>query len=61
MQSRRLDLIGKRNWFFLISLIIIVPGIISMVTQGFSLVDFVGGSQATVYFEYPDGGRGKAA
>lgn len=53
VQSRRLDLIGKRNWFFLISLIIIVPGIISMVTQGFSLgVDFVGGSQATVYFEH---------
>jgi preprotein translocase subunit SecF len=53
-QSRRLDLIGKRNWFFLVSLIIIVPGIISMVTHGFSLgVDFVGGSQATVYFDHP--------
>ena len=52
-QTRRLDLIGKRNWFFLVSLIIIVPGIVSMVTQGFSLgVDFVGGSQATVYFEH---------
>jgi preprotein translocase subunit SecF len=53
-QVRRIDLIGKRNWFFLISLIIIVPGIISMVTQGFSLgVDFVGGSQATIYFDHP--------
>ena len=52
-QSRRLDLLGKRNWFFLVSLIIIVPGIVSMVTQGFSLgVDFVGGSQATVYFQH---------
>lgn len=49
---RRLDLLGMRNWFFLVSLIIIVPGIVSMVTQGFSLgVDFVGGSQATVYFQ----------
>lgn len=53
-QSRRLDILGKRNWFFLVSLIIIVPGIISMVTQGFSLgVDFVGGSQATIYFQHP--------
>lgn len=53
-RPHRLDLIGKRNWFFLVSLIIIVPGILSMVTQGFSLgVDFVGGSQATVYFRHP--------
>ena len=53
-ESRRLDILGQRNWFFLVSLIIIVPGIISMVTQGFSLgVDFVGGSQATVYFQHP--------
>ncbi|MGH7922071.1 MAG: protein translocase subunit SecF [Candidatus Dormibacteraceae bacterium] len=50
---RRLDLIGKRNWFFLVSLIIIVPGILSMMTHGFSLgVDFVGGNQATVYFQH---------
>ncbi len=53
-QSRRIDILGKRNWFFLVSLIIIIPGMISMVTHGFSLgVDFVGGSQATVYFQHP--------
>ncbi|MFZ0214473.1 MAG: protein translocase subunit SecF [Candidatus Dormiibacterota bacterium] len=50
--TRRLDLIGKRNWFFLVSLIIIVPGIVSMVTHGFLLgVDFVGGNQYLVVFQ----------
>ena len=49
---RRLDLVGKRNWFFLVSLIIIVPGIISMVTHGFLLgVDFVGGDQYFIVFK----------
>jgi preprotein translocase subunit SecF len=35
--ARRLDIISHRNIFFLISLIIIVPGILSMVTRGFLL------------------------
>jgi preprotein translocase subunit SecF len=48
---RRLDIIGHRNVFFLISLLIIVPGIISMVTRGFLLgIDFQGGSEYTIKF-----------
>lgn len=48
---RRLNIIGLRNWFFLLSLIIIVPGIISMATKGFQLgIDFAGGTEFTVNF-----------
>jgi preprotein translocase subunit SecF len=46
---RRLNIIGRRNWFFLLSLIIIIPGIVSMVTRGFLLgIDFAGGTEFTV-------------
>src|SRR3981081_203519 len=51
-RSRRADIVGRRNWFFLISLIIIIPGIISMVTRGFLLgIDFAGGTEFLVKFE----------
>jgi preprotein translocase subunit SecF len=49
---RRLDIVGRRNWFFLGSLIIIIPGMISMVTHGFLLgIDFAGGTQYTLVFQ----------
>jgi preprotein translocase subunit SecF len=45
------DILGKRNWFFLLSLIVIVPGIISMTTQGFRLgIAFAGGDRITVHY-----------
>ena len=48
---RRLNIIGRRNVFFALSLIIIVPGIISMATHGFRLgIDFAGGTELTVNF-----------
>ena len=48
---RRLNIIGRRNLFFALSLIIIVPGIVSMVTHGFRLgIDFAGGTELTVTF-----------
>ena len=48
---RRLDIVGRRNWFFLISLLIIIPGIISMSTRHFLLgIDFAGGTEFTVSF-----------
>jgi preprotein translocase subunit SecF len=48
---RKLDIVRRRNWFFLASLIIIVPGIFFMVTRGFLLgIDFAGGTEFTVYF-----------
>ena len=51
---RRLDIIGRRNWFFGLSLLIIIPGIISMATRGFALgIDFAGGTEFTVYFTRP--------
>jgi preprotein translocase subunit SecF len=49
--ARRLDIISHRNIYFLISLVIIIPGIVSMVTRGFLLgIDFQGGSEFFVTF-----------
>jgi preprotein translocase subunit SecF len=49
---RRLDIIGHRNIYFLISLLIIIPGIVSMVSRGFLLgIDFQGGNEFTVKFD----------
>ena len=48
---RRLNIIGRRNIFFAISLVIIIPGILSMATKGFLLgIDFAGGTEFTVNF-----------
>jgi preprotein translocase subunit SecF len=50
---RKLDFVSRRNWFFLISLIIIVPGIISMARPngGFLLgIDFAGGTEFSLTF-----------
>lgn len=48
---RRFDFVGHRNIFFLISLIIIIPGIICMITRGFLLgVDFAGGTEFDLTF-----------
>ena len=48
---RKIDFVSRRNLFFLISLIIIVPGIISMATRGFLLgIDFAGGTEFTLTF-----------
>ena len=50
--ARRLDIVSHRNIYFLISLIIIIPGIFSMVTRGFLLgIDFQGGSEFFVTFQ----------
>jgi preprotein translocase SecF subunit len=48
---RRLNIIGRRNIFFLVSLLIIIPGILSMATKGFLLgIDFAGGTEFTITF-----------
>lgn len=50
-RPRRLNIIGRRNWFFALSLLIIVPGIISMARFHFLLgIDFAGGTELTVNF-----------
>jgi preprotein translocase subunit SecF len=50
---RKLDIVSRRNLFFLISLIIIIPGIISMARPGggFLLgIDFAGGTEFSLQF-----------
>lgn len=49
-----IDIVNKRNWFFLISLLLIVPGIISMIFFGFRLgIDFSSGTLMTLHFNRP--------
>ncbi len=48
---RRLNIIGRRNWFFALSLLIIIPGIVSMWHNHFLLgIDFAGGTEFTASF-----------
>lgn len=49
-----LDIIGKRNWYFVFSLLIIVPGIISLFLYGLKLsIDFTGGSRTVLQYPQP--------
>jgi preprotein translocase subunit SecF len=49
-----MDIVGRRNWYFLLSLAIILPGIISMLFFGFRLgIDFAGGDQYSLVFNQP--------
>lgn len=49
-----IDIVSKRSWFFLISLILLVPGIISMLVFGFRLgIDFSSGTVMTLRFSTP--------
>src|SRR6266851_10277444 len=48
---RKIDFVSRRNWYFLFSLLIIIPGIFFMVHSGFKLgIDFAGGTEFTVNF-----------
>ena len=48
---RRFNIIGRRNIFFAISLVVIIPGIISMWHNHFLLgIDFAGGTEITASF-----------
>jgi preprotein translocase subunit SecF len=49
-----LDIIGKRNWYFAFSLLIIIPGIISLFLYGLKLsIDFTGGSRTVLQYPQP--------
>ena len=49
-----MDIVGRRNWYFLLSLAIILPGIVSMLVFGFRLgIDFQGGDQYNLAFKQP--------
>ena len=48
------DIAGKRKIWFIISLLIIIPGLFSMVTRGFNFgIDFTGGTIIDLKFEQP--------
>ena len=48
---RRIDFIKHRNWYFGFSLLIIIPGILSMIFKGFLLgIDFQGGTEFFLQF-----------
>ncbi len=50
----KFDIIGRRYWWFLLSALILIPGLISMLTQGFNLgIDFTGGMLADLQFNRP--------
>jgi preprotein translocase subunit SecF len=47
-----MDIVGKRYWFFLLSAIVIIPGIISLALFGVKLgIDFKSGSNLTLHFD----------
>lgn len=46
-----IDIVGRRYWFFLISMLVIVPGVIALLVWGLPLaIDFTGGSLLEVRF-----------
>lgn len=46
-----MNIIGKKYWYFLLSLVIIIPGIISLILWGVNpSIDFTGGSKITLAF-----------
>ncbi|HWY79869.1 MAG TPA: protein translocase subunit SecF [Candidatus Sulfotelmatobacter sp.] len=46
-----MNIVGKRNWYFAFSLIIIIPGVISLFLWGLTLsIDFTGGSQMILVY-----------
>ena len=47
-----LDIVGKRYWFYLISAIVVIPGLISLILFGLNFsIDFTGGSIQELQFE----------
>ena len=47
-----LDIVGKRYWFFGLSLLVIIPGLIFLISYGLPLaIDFTGGSLLEVKFQ----------
>lgn len=49
-----IDLVKHRYWFFLLSIIVIIPGIISLILWGLNLgVDFTGGTVWQIQFNKP--------
>lgn len=50
----KFDIVGKRYWFFLLSALVMIPGMISIAVQGFNLgIDFTGGTLLDLQFARP--------
>jgi preprotein translocase subunit SecF len=46
-----MNIVGHKNWYFALSLLVIVPGIVAMLLWGLNLsIDFTGGSRLTLSF-----------
>jgi preprotein translocase subunit SecF len=46
-----MNIVGHKNWYFALSLLVIVPGIVAMILWGLNLsIDFTGGSRLTLSF-----------
>lgn len=57
--NKKMDFVGKRYWYFLLSAIIIIPGIISLIVFGLKPgSDFKGGTDMTLRFS-PNVEQGK--
>jgi SecD/SecF fusion protein len=53
-RTGRFDIVRNRNWFFLASLAIIIPGIVAIIGWGFRLgIDFAGGDQIQAAYTTP--------
>ena len=51
MKNKTLDIIGKKNFYFALSLIVVIPGLIALLLFGLNLsIDFTGGSRLTISF-----------
>ena len=51
MKNKSLDIIGKKNLYFALSLIVVIPGLVALLFYGLNLsIDFTGGSRLTVSF-----------
>ena len=47
-----MNIIGRKNWYFGISLLVLIPGIIAIFLWGLNLsIDFTGGSRLTLVFK----------
>ncbi len=54
MSLLKFDFIGRRYWWFALSALIMLPGLISMAFQGFNLgIDFTGGTLLDLKFAQP--------
>ena len=56
LENAKFDIVGRRKIWYLISLLVIIPGIFCMVTKGFNFgIDFTGGTIIEMRFDKPVG------